>query len=145
MCNLCSSAINDNIGPDTAADQLIEMLNQGALALMVSIGHRTGLFDTLTEIPPASSSTIAQHTGLSERYVREWLAAMTVGSIVQYDPSSKLYRLPKTYADLLSRRATPDNIAVFAQYIGLLGQVEDRIVDCFHEGGGVAYEHYPRF
>lgn len=145
MCNLCSPAINNTIEPDTAADLLIGMLNQGALALMVSIGHRTGLFDTLTEIPPAASSTIAQHTGLSERYVREWLATMVVGNIIKYDPDTQLYSLPGAYADLLSRRASPDNIAVFAQYIGLLGQVEDRIVDCFHQGGGVAYEHYPRF
>lgn len=34
---------------------------------------------------------------------------------------------------------------MFAQYIGVLGQVEDRVVDCFRQGGGVAYEHYPRF
>jgi SAM-dependent methyltransferase len=46
---------------------------------------------------------------------------------------------------VLTRAASPDNIAVFAQYIGVLGQVEDRIVDCFRDGGGLGYEHYPRF
>jgi hypothetical protein len=29
------------------AQQMIGMLNQAALALMTSIGHRTGLFDTM--------------------------------------------------------------------------------------------------
>lgn len=34
---------------------------------------------------------------------------------------------------------------MFAQYIGMLGDVEDRVVTCFRGGGGVAYELYPRF
>jgi SAM-dependent methyltransferase len=31
------------------------------------------------------------------------------------------------------------------QYIGLLGLVEDQIVDCFRNGGGVPYSAYPKF
>jgi len=41
--------------------------------------------------------------------------------------------------------AAADNLAVFAQYIGLLGSVEDDIVECFRKGGGVPYERFPRF
>jgi 2-polyprenyl-3-methyl-5-hydroxy-6-metoxy-1,4-benzoquinol methylase len=36
-------------------------------------------------------------------------------------------------------------MAVFAQYIGGLGGVEDHVVKCFYEGGGVPYEKFPRF
>ncbi|MFW6098000.1 MAG: hypothetical protein ACOC9Z_07980, partial [Chloroflexota bacterium] len=32
------------------------VLNESAVALMSSIGHRTGLFDTLAQIPPATSA-----------------------------------------------------------------------------------------
>ena len=38
-----------------------------------------------------------------------------------------------------------DNLAVFAQYVSLLGSVEDDIVECFRRGGGVPYERFPRF
>jgi ubiquinone/menaquinone biosynthesis C-methylase UbiE len=38
-----------------------------------------------------------------------------------------------------------DNLAVFAQYIALLGGVEDDVVACFKQGGGVPYARYPRF
>ena len=144
MCNACLPAPTAADG-DAFADSLLDMLNQGALALMVSIGHRTGLFDGLGELPPATADTIAAHTGLDSRYVREWLAALVTGGIVEYDSTTGHYHLPAFRAALLTRAATPDNIAVFAQYIGMLGQVEDRIVDCFREGGGVGYEHYPRF
>ena len=145
MCNACLPTPDTSRNSEAFADDLLEMLNQGALSLMVSIGHRTGLFDAMSELPPSDVAQIADHAGLHERYVREWLAAMVAGGIVEYLADSGDYHLPDFRAALLTRAASPDNIAVFAQYIGVLGQVEDRVVDCFHHGGGVAYEHFPRF
>jgi 2-polyprenyl-3-methyl-5-hydroxy-6-metoxy-1,4-benzoquinol methylase len=46
---------------------------------------------------------------------------------------------------MLTRAAGADNMGVFAQYIGVLGCVEDRFLDCFRNGGGVPYEQFPRF
>ena len=43
----------------------------------------------------------------------------------------------------VSRR--PRISAVFAQYIALLGSVEDDIVECFRNGGGVPYSRFTRF
>ncbi|MEX2409649.1 MAG: class I SAM-dependent methyltransferase, partial [Rhodovibrionaceae bacterium] len=127
------------------ADKLVGILNGGALSLMLSIGHRTGLFDTLAVLPPCDSKTLAAEAGLDERYVREWLGAMTVGGIVAHDPESGSYRLPPEHAALLTRASAADNLGVFAQYIGVLGSVEDDIVTCFKEGGGVPYARYARF
>src|SRR5690606_40989304 len=62
--------------------RLLNILNDAGLALMISIGHRTGLFDTMSTLPAADAVTIAGVAGLNERYVREWLGAMTVGRIV---------------------------------------------------------------
>jgi len=45
----------------------------------------------------------------------------------------------------LIRTAAPDNMAVFAQYIPLLGAVEDQIVECFKKGGGIPYSAFGRF
>ena len=58
-------------------ERMIRMLNEAALSLMVSVGHRTGLFDVMAAMPAATSAEIAAAAGLDERYVREWLAAMT--------------------------------------------------------------------
>jgi hypothetical protein len=49
--------------------RLVGTLNQGALCLMLSIGHRTGLFDVMRELPPSTSQEIADRAGLNERYV----------------------------------------------------------------------------
>lgn len=127
------------------AERMLGVLNEGALALMCSIGHRTGLFDALAKLPPSTSAGIAEAANLNERYVREWLGAMVVGGIVEHDPRHMTYSLPAEHAAFLTRAATPDNVAVTAQFIPLLGSVEDGIVECFREGGGVSYSAYPRF
>ncbi|HEY0605771.1 MAG TPA: class I SAM-dependent methyltransferase [Herpetosiphonaceae bacterium] len=127
------------------AGQLLTALNLGSLCLMTSIGHRTGLFDTMRTLPPATSADIAQQAGLNERYVREWLGAMVTSGVVEVDSTSTYYRLPAEHAAFLTRAAAADNIAVFTQYIAVLGGVEDEIVACFKQGGGVPYEKFPRF
>jgi 2-polyprenyl-3-methyl-5-hydroxy-6-metoxy-1,4-benzoquinol methylase len=126
-------------------NRLLEMLNAGALSLMVSVGHRTGLFDAMAPLAPATSAEIAEAAQLQERYVREWLGAMVVAGIVDYQARSQTYRLPPEHAAYLTRAAAPSNFAVFAQYVPLLGSVEDDIVRCFAEGGGVPYSRYARF
>jgi 2-polyprenyl-3-methyl-5-hydroxy-6-metoxy-1,4-benzoquinol methylase len=130
---------------DAFADRLVETLNHGALTLMISVGHRTGLFDAMADSQPRTSTMLADHAGLDERYVREWLGAMTTGRIVDHDPETGSYLLPGEHASFLSRASAADNIAVFAQYIPLLGSVEDDIVACFRDGGGVPYDRFPRF
>lgn len=127
------------------SEKMLDMLNHGALSLMVSIGHRTGLFDTMNRLAPASSEQIAVSAGLNERYVREWLGAMVTGRIVEYDPVRTTYSLPPEHAKWLTRQTPADNIAVFAQYISVMGTVEDQIVDCFKKGGGVPYSEFKRF
>ena len=135
----------DSARAEAFAGKVLTTLNNGALCLMVSIGHRTGLFDVMSESPPARSEEIADRAGLNERYVREWLGAMVTGGVVDFDPASTRYSLPAEHAAFLTRGAAADNMAVFGQYIALLGCVEDDIVECFKNGGGVPYEKFPRF
>jgi 2-polyprenyl-3-methyl-5-hydroxy-6-metoxy-1,4-benzoquinol methylase len=127
------------------AQRMLDILNSGALALMTSIGHRTGLFDTLAKLPPSTSQQIAEAAGLNERYVREWLGAMVTGRFVEYAPATGTYSLPAEHAAFLTRDASPNNLAVTAQFIPLLATVEDQVLDCFHKGGGVPYSAYKRF
>jgi SAM-dependent methyltransferase len=127
------------------AKRMIHMLNEAMLALMVSVGHRTGLFDAMATMPAATSAQIASRAELDERYVREWLAAMTTGRVVDHDAATETYTLPADHAAWLTRAAGPDNLAVEAQYVGLLALVEDQVVDCFRHGGGVPYSSFPKF
>lgn len=144
---MCTFHQIDTQKSEAFAEKLIGILNSGALGVMTSVGHRTGLFDTMRHLPPSTSQQIAEAAKLNERYVREWLGAMTVGRIVECHPngSAPRFSLPAAHAAFLTREAGADNIGVFAQYIALTGSVEDKIVACFKNGGGVPYSEFDRF
>jgi 2-polyprenyl-3-methyl-5-hydroxy-6-metoxy-1,4-benzoquinol methylase len=135
----------DSQKAEAFASRLLNALNDGGLCLMASIGHRTGLFDAMRGQPPMTSAEIAARARLNERYVREWLGAMVTAGVVYVDPPHLAFSLPPEHAAFLTRAAAPDNIAVYTQYIALLGCVEEAIVDCFKNGGGVPYDRFPRF
>jgi 2-polyprenyl-3-methyl-5-hydroxy-6-metoxy-1,4-benzoquinol methylase len=94
---------------------------------------------------PATSEEIAARAGLNERYVREWLGAMVTSRVVEVEPTTLRFSLPAEHAAFLTRAAAADNMAVFAQYVAIMGSVEDDIVDCFRKGGGVPYSRFTRF
>jgi 2-polyprenyl-3-methyl-5-hydroxy-6-metoxy-1,4-benzoquinol methylase len=127
------------------ATRVMGTMDSASLAILISIGHQTGLFDTMSDLPPSTSAQIAEAAGLNERYVREWLGGMTTGEIVEYNPGFATYFLPRDRAALLTRAAGPDNLARAAQFIPLLGEVEQKIIRCFRKGGGLSYAEYPRF
>ncbi|HEX2861788.1 MAG TPA: class I SAM-dependent methyltransferase [Lacunisphaera sp.] len=142
MCLACKTLDTSQV--NAFAGRLLGMINAAGLSLMISIGHRTRLFDVMSTLPAADSVTIAGAAGLNERYVREWLGAMTTGGVVHHDAANGTYHLPAEHASLLTR-AAPMNVAAATQFVAELGFIEDRVVECFEKGGGVRYEEYRHF
>lgn len=145
---MSGQTVAPTIDPDhTAAfaERVVGLLNDGGLVLMISIGHQVGLFDAMAGLAPSASGEIAAATGLDERYVREWLAAMTTGGVVRYDPAGRTYALPPEHAASLTRAAGHENLAVQTQFLPMLAGVERSLVECFRTGGGVPYAEYHRF
>ncbi|KIC27982.1 transcriptional regulator [Leisingera sp. ANG-S5] len=135
----------DQTRAEAFLDTVAATLNNGAVAAMISVGHRLGLFDTLASLPPSQSATIAKTAGLAERYVREWLAVMVTGQIVDYAPQEGTYSLPSEHAACLTAGAPFGNLAVYAQSVALFGKVEDRLMQAFRDGEGIPYSDYPCF
>ena len=129
---------------DAFSEGLVDTLNKSAIALALSIGHRAGLFAAMANLPQATSEQIADAAGLQERYVREWLGTMVTGRVVTYFPDSRTYSLPEEHAQFLTDEGE-FNFASSMQFIPVLAQVEDQLLDCFRNGGGVPYSEYPRF
>jgi ubiquinone/menaquinone biosynthesis C-methylase UbiE len=134
----------DSSRAEIFTNRLLEAFNSGGLCLMLSVGHRTGLFDALRGQPPSTVAEIARRAELDERYVREWLGAMTTARVVEISEDGERFSLPSEHAACLTRAAGADNLALYAEYFSVLGGVEDDIVDCFRNGGGVPYERFPR-
>jgi 2-polyprenyl-3-methyl-5-hydroxy-6-metoxy-1,4-benzoquinol methylase len=130
---------------DEFSERIVAAIDGASLALLLSIGHQTGLLDTMAGLAPATSAQIAEAAGLNERYVREWLAGMTTGRVVDYDAHTGTYSLPAHRAAVLTRAAGPDNLALVSLFVPLLAEVEQKIIGCFRNGGGLHYSEFPRF
>ena len=146
MCLTLDPTLPLDMQPSGGLDEkLTEIVNHAATSLMISIGHRTRLFDVMAGLEPSTSLEIADAAQLDERYVREWLAAMTVSGLVIHDPVRKTFVLPEQHAAFLTRAGGLGNLAALMQFISVLGSVESDIVRCFHEGGGLPYSAFDRF
>ncbi|MGW0937342.1 methyltransferase domain-containing protein [Streptomyces sp. NPDC002666] len=135
----------DAVKQEAFAGRMVQVVNDTCLGLMAGLGHQSGLFDRMATMAPATSAEIARAAGLNERYVREWLGAMVVGGFVEYEPEQGTYALPPEHAASLTRAAGPDNLARIAQDFGMMGEVEQQVLEAFRTGGGLPYSAYPRF
>jgi SAM-dependent methyltransferase len=124
---------------------MIDIIEDGAIVLLMSIGHRTGLFDVMANRAPSTAAEIADAADLSERYVREWLGAMEAGGIICRDAGSALYVLPAEHATSLSQAESPYNLAALAQHLSLAASLEDRVVERSRTSGPVPYSECSGF
>jgi 2-polyprenyl-3-methyl-5-hydroxy-6-metoxy-1,4-benzoquinol methylase len=127
------------------ADKMLGVLDGASLALLISVGHQTGLLEALARLGTATSEEAAREAALDERYVRELLGGLVVGEVVDYDAVSRTYTLPAEHAAFMTEAAGPDDLAFFTQYVPLMGAIQPEIVRVFREGGGVPYDAYDTF
>ena len=135
----------DQAKAEEFAGRMLDIATNGLLSLMTSVGHRTGIFDVMSTLPSSTSQQIAEAAGLNERYIREWLGSMVAGGIITYDPASATYTLPPEHAASLTRASGPANLASLTQFVSLFGNVEDKLVKSFRDGGGVPYSEFGKF
>jgi SAM-dependent methyltransferase len=122
------------------ARSLFGHYTSGVLSLMVDIGHKTGLFEALAH-GPATSQGLAERAGLHERYVREWLGAVTTAGMVEYDAGARIFRLPPEHAVCLTGTSSR-NLAASSQVLAMLAQRLSKVADAFRTGGGVPYAEF---
>jgi SAM-dependent methyltransferase len=126
------------------AERLFGTFTEGVVGLMIDLGHRTGLLDTLAA-GPGTSIELAERAGLTERYVREWLGALVTAGIVDHAPATRRYSLPAEHAMCLSGPGSL-NLAPFSQINTLLAKHVEGVARAFREGGGVPYDEFrPEF
>ncbi|MGI8664328.1 MAG: class I SAM-dependent methyltransferase [Acidimicrobiales bacterium] len=110
--------------------------------VLAALGDRLGLWKALAAAP-MSAGELAVSTGLDERYVAEWAAAMTVAAYITHDPAAATFALAPGVATALAEEGDPLFVGGgYQNLLGLLG-VLDEVTDAFRTGAGVAYSEYP--
>ena len=126
------------------AGNLLTTFTAGMTTLMIDLADRTGLLDALAT-GPGTSTELAARTGLTERYVRECLAALATAEIVGYDARDGRFTLPPEHAACLTGPGS-GNLAPIARLTTLLAPHVAGVARALREGGGVPYEAFrPEF
>jgi len=109
-----------------------------AAIVMAALGDRLGLFKQLAQGGPATSGELASRAGLSERYVREWLAGMRAAGYLEFDGTQDRFWLPAEHVPTLASEPGPAFFGgVHQELIGAI-QRYDQVAAAFRNGGGVA-------
>ena len=111
---------------------------------LVYIGDRLGLFKVLADPAGLTVQQLADKTGLQERYLREWSAAMVAAEYLAYDPDSRKLTLKPEHAMVLANEDSPVFVGGLAQMIPDHYTIIPQIMEAFHRGGGVPYTAYTK-
>jgi SAM-dependent methyltransferase len=113
--------------------------------VMVSLGHKLGLYQAMAGAGPVSAKELAARAGCAERYVREWLNAQAAAGYVDYHAMSATYELTPEQALVLADEDSPVFIPPAWNVPASMWFDEDKTLDAFRTGNGVAWgEHDER-
>jgi 2-polyprenyl-3-methyl-5-hydroxy-6-metoxy-1,4-benzoquinol methylase len=131
-------------------DALVERLFEATLGtwdlLAVYLGTRLGLYRALSE-GAATSAELAQRTGTSERYVREWLEQQASSEILEVDDpqaeaGKRRYSLPAGHDEALLHETSLNFIAPIAKLVVACARPLDTLLEAFRTGDGIPYAAY---
>lgn len=106
------------------------------------IGDRLGIFRAIADNGPLTSVELAERTGLSERYLREWLSTMAAAGYVDYDPSDHKFALNHAQRTVLLDEKSPFNMAGAFQYAITCIRQLSPLTEAFRNGGGVPFADF---
>jgi 2-polyprenyl-3-methyl-5-hydroxy-6-metoxy-1,4-benzoquinol methylase len=112
-------------------------------AVLMLIGDRLGIYKAMADSQPVTPAQLAQHTGLHERNLREWLNANAAGGYVTYDPAAKTYVLPPEQALALAVEDSPVFLGGAFQIMTACYHDVPKVETAFRTGQGVGWhEHH---
>ena len=130
------------LDPELLGDTILQLykIREGELmSAAVHIGERTGLLDALAEHGPVTSDELAAHTGLHERWVREWLYAIASADLAFHDDGR--FALTPEVAVILGDENHP------ASMVGVFGpplthHEIDLTIEAFRTGIGMTWDDH---
>jgi SAM-dependent methyltransferase len=106
---------------------------------LVQIGESLGLYELLNESGPMSAKSMAHRTGLSERYLLEWLSAQAASGYICYDQSKESFSLSSEQAYVLADKSSPFYLTPAFGAAAAFQRNFEKVLECFKTGEGVPW------
>jgi SAM-dependent methyltransferase len=142
------STIDDPSASATAIDpQALEAFMQhagmhataAANALLVGLGDRLGVWKALAHGRPTTAAELAADTGLSQRYLEEWLAAQAANGYLAFDADKPTFRLAPEAAMVLADEDSPALMVAAFQGMAAVARLLPTLEQAFRGGDGIAW------
>jgi SAM-dependent methyltransferase len=118
-------------------------LGAALTAALVVIGDKLGLYKGMAA-GPVTPAELAEQTGTTERYVREWLNAQAAAGYVMYDAASARYSLTPEQTVALTDEGSPAFVLGGFQAMTAAMKAEPKLTAAFRSGKGLGWhEHDP--
>jgi 2-polyprenyl-3-methyl-5-hydroxy-6-metoxy-1,4-benzoquinol methylase len=109
-------------------------------AALVVIGDRLGLYRELAEGGPLTSAELAERTGTSERYVREWANAQAASGWIDYVDGR--YSMSTEQALMFAQPASPAFVGGAFQIALGSADAREHITEAFRSGAGYGWHEH---
>ena len=123
------------------AEQVFAFLGGTVISGMIYLGDRMGLYQALQKSGPLTSAELANHTGLNERWLREWLQGQAAARLLDYQGNGRFAISPEA-ALVLANENSPAFIAggfcALPQWMAVLEQLPES----FKSGLGLPYDAF---
>jgi hypothetical protein len=103
------------------------------------LGDQLGLYRALAETGAVTSESLAAHTGLHERWLREWLQQQACAGLVAYEGNGRFYLLPEAI-EVLAKEDSFFYAGGGFQTIMTLASNVPNLTSCFQTGLGLSYD-----
>lgn len=114
-------------------------------AILVHLGDRLGLWQSLSSLHTATVAELAEHSGIAPRYVEEWMAAQTANGYLTYDATTESFTLPVEAAAVLAEEESPAAMMAGFEVIAAVWATVDRLAHAYATGEGIGWhEQDPR-
>lgn len=106
---------------------------------MIHLGDKLGLYTAMVDAGPLTSTQLAAKTGLSERWLREWLRGQGAAGMLEYRGNDQ-FELTPELALCLADESTPASvIGAFGDLPGMMA-ILPKLPAAFKSGLGYSYD-----
>ncbi|QIG50526.1 class I SAM-dependent methyltransferase [Nordella sp. HKS 07] len=124
---------------DALLGRAIQDISAGYGGVMISLGHRLGLYKAMAGAGPLTAGELARRARCAERYVREWLNSQVAGGYLDYHAISDTYEMTAEQAFVLADEESPVFMPNAWAVPASMWADEDKAVEAFQTGKGIAW------